>query len=281
MNPTYVIFDIDGCIADDRHRRPLIKTDPDLDPDERYAAYHAQCWADQPMNTDVVDAAIRAGHTLLFITARPETEVVERETRNWLAKHLVPNGTIYVDMRPTDNHWHAPLLKGALLANTLHGLGIDINQIVSAYDDRLDVLRVYSAMGVQRCIQLDHNGVGEDFVQAAAPAHHEEAERCATHATAPSVPVLSVDEILQRAAATYRERNEAYGNQHQRFGSVIGSFFPNGVRLNSHEEFGRFADFTFCVAKLSRYSVNMESGGHKDSAHDLINFAAFLEQNSK
>ncbi len=79
------------------------------------------------------------------------------------------------------------------------------------------------------------------------------------------------------AAATFKQRNEVYGDQYLNFGSIMVAMFPNGITLKTAEEFSRFTLFFNCVGKLSRYSVNLDKGGHKDSAHDLSVYAAMLE----
>lgn len=85
------------------------------------------------------------------------------------------------------------------------------------------------------------------------------------------------DELLSEAAATFKQRNSVYGNQYLRFGSILEAMFPGGLTLETVDDFNRFTMFVNCLAKLSRYSVNLNRGGHKDSAHDLAVYAAMLE----
>jgi hypothetical protein len=85
--------------------------------------------------------------------------------------------------------------------------------------------------------------------------------------------------ILIDASETFKERNKLYGNAYKDFhGTAMTAFFPEGITLNTKADFNRFATFNAIVAKLGRYSNNWSQGGHKDSAHDIINFAAMLEE---
>lgn len=85
-----------------------------------------------------------------------------------------------------------------------------------------------------------------------------------------------VPEILRAAAATFEERNPAYGSSYKKFGAVLMALYPEGVTLSAPEEFERFGLLVMVVGKVQRYCAR--PNGHKDSAHDLINYAAMLEE---
>ena len=88
-----------------------------------------------------------------------------------------------------------------------------------------------------------------------------------------------VPSILLKAAETFRERGRVYGCAYKNYnGQVLKVLFPNGVKLETELDFNRYAALNAIVAKLGRYCNNWENGGHKDSAHDIINFAAMLEE---
>lgn len=94
----------------------------------------------------------------------------------------------------------------------------------------------------------------------------------------------SVDEIakiLSEAKATWDSRNAVYQDSYKQIEEVLGAFFPNGVTLKSAKDMSRYSTFCMCVGKLLRYSQVIEKTGHKDSAHDLINYAAILESKTK
>jgi len=86
-----------------------------------------------------------------------------------------------------------------------------------------------------------------------------------------------VVQSLDEASSLFQERNEEYGDGYKRIGKIVKEFFPEGVDLLEPEDYLRFQTFTNCVTKLNRYAQNFESGGHKDSSFDLINYAAILD----
>lgn len=87
-----------------------------------------------------------------------------------------------------------------------------------------------------------------------------------------------VPEILEEAAATYRQRNSLYGDNYKKFGQIMSILYPQWLMLSKEEDFNRLGIFVQCLSKLTRYAENLENGGHKDSAHDLCVYAAMLEE---
>lgn len=85
-------------------------------------------------------------------------------------------------------------------------------------------------------------------------------------------------DILDDMAATYRERNKLYGNNYKDFGKILAVMFPNGVTLNVPGDYNRFSLLSMVVAKMTRYALNFDRGGHLDSAHDAGVYAAMLEE---
>ncbi|KKM64274.1 hypothetical protein LCGC14_1502980 [marine sediment metagenome] len=87
---------------------------------------------------------------------------------------------------------------------------------------------------------------------------------------------MGVQEILMLAIAEYDLRDSTYGETWRRTGEVYAAMFPEGINLRSAEEFQRYQMFSLAFGKLIRYANNIASGGHEDSALDLINYAAML-----
>ena len=83
-------------------------------------------------------------------------------------------------------------------------------------------------------------------------------------------------EILEKASATFRERNVAYGDNYKRVGPVMMGLFPNGITLNSEKDFERWHLLELIIVKLTRYAVNFKRGGHADSLEDNIVYHAML-----
>ena len=82
-------------------------------------------------------------------------------------------------------------------------------------------------------------------------------------------------DILAEMADTYRERNKVYGDNYKRVGDVMMALFPEGVTINTKEQFNVWHLFELMVVKLTRFA---NSGlTHEDSIHDLAVYAAMVE----
>jgi hypothetical protein len=82
---------------------------------------------------------------------------------------------------------------------------------------------------------------------------------------------------LQRALETFDQRGSVYRDNHQRLGALLAALFPNGIEVTSPDEHERLALLSLIAIKLSRYAVEWNNGGHRDSIHDIIVYAAMLE----
>jgi hypothetical protein len=83
-------------------------------------------------------------------------------------------------------------------------------------------------------------------------------------------------EILREAAHTHEERYSVYGDNFLHFGKTMKGYFPEGITLNTEDDFVRFNLFIQIAGKLSRYAQNFSKGGHFDSVHDAIVYSAML-----
>lgn len=230
------IFDLDGCLADDRRRRPLLPAHGVSDPD--YDAYHADCGDDPVINADVVRGHQKAGHHLLFITARPEK--YSNDTLAWLHAKFYPLDQFSLLMRPNDDHTPSPTLKVSLFEedDEFHW-----GDVVAAYDDRSDILDAYAAKGVTNCRVL-------------------------------TFPAPTVPEIMRDMASTFEERNRVYGSNYKMVGPIMKILFPEGVPpevLHSDQ----FHLFELKIVKLSRFAISGLT--HIDSIHDDAVYSAMIE----
>lgn len=88
-----VIFDLDGTLADTRHRRPFLPFNPQGPAD--WIDYHSHCPDDPPIAGRIALARLLAEHhDIVIITARPATTIVMERTATWLAEHAVPYASI-------------------------------------------------------------------------------------------------------------------------------------------------------------------------------------------
>jgi len=83
-------------------------------------------------------------------------------------------------------------------------------------------------------------------------------------------------DILEEAAQTFREKNAIYGDNWRLVGKVMRGLFPNGLEIQSVEDWNRMHILLLLVVKMTRYAVNFEAG-HRDSIRDAIVYSAMLE----
>jgi hypothetical protein len=91
---------------------------------------------------------------------------------------------------------------------------------------------------------------------------------------------MKPDQLLTAAAATFAERSKLYGDNYKRFPTVFLSLFPGGVLppIKTAGDMSRLQLMMQITNKLTRYAENLTRGGHQDSAHDIIVYAAMLEE---
>lgn len=85
------------------------------------------------------------------------------------------------------------------------------------------------------------------------------------------------NEFLTAAADTFKERNAQYGDNWTMVGEVMKGLFPNGVTLNTTDDWNRMHILLLKLVKLTRYTVNWNKGGHADSIRDDTVYGAMLE----
>lgn len=83
---------------------------------------------------------------------------------------------------------------------------------------------------------------------------------------------------LEKAAQLFRDRNTTYKDSYKNVGLLLKALFPDGITLDSEEDFNRFAVVVMIAGKLDRYFSNYEEGGHQDSLADLSVYAAMLAE---
>ena len=90
----------------------------------------------------------------------------------------------------------------------------------------------------------------------------------------------TVPELLREGAATYEERQRVYGDNYKHYGTVMKGLFPNGLRIETEEDWNRLGIIHNCVTKLGCFAANI-SVPHSDSVHDLMVYAAMGEELSQ
>lgn len=158
----HVIFDLDGTLADNAHRLPLIVRvdcgcfhDSDCEkcggsgstvPD--WTAFTAACDKDSPIDKVIylLRGHFEAGHKVWIVTGRSDDG--RAKTIDWLHRWGVPHN--HLIMRKKGDHTPDHVLKRQWLND---GTLPARDSIVCAYEDRTRVVEMYREQGVL-CLQV-------------------------------------------------------------------------------------------------------------------------------
>jgi len=129
---TVAVFDIDGVVADVRHRLHH------LDGRKRWNAFFAAADADQllPEGAALV-AELAQEHEIVWLTGRPEW--LRRTTTDWLAAHDLPSGELF--LRPPGDYRPAPQYKVGVLRR------LAARGVAALIDDDDEVVRAAQRAG--------------------------------------------------------------------------------------------------------------------------------------
>lgn len=249
MKPV-IILDLDNCIADDGWRIPFINW-ATSDMDERYDIYHKLAPWDKPGPMPVVDID---AYRIAIFTARP---VWLRDlTMHWLIE-LFGRAPEFLLMRNNSDHRPSKFIKREQLSDLIHHHGIAKQQIISAYDDRLDVVEMYRECAIPAAVHAIHD------VCAMTPP------------SAMKVDATSVPAILRSGADTYEARNAVYGDNYKRVGEVMAALFPDGITLRTPEQYNLWHLFELAIVKMTRFTNSRFE--HVDSIHDMTVYTAMVQ----
>jgi hypothetical protein len=147
MRNKVIILDLDNCISDDLWRIKHIDWSTD-NMTARYHDYHSLAPFD-----DVANQHLWAGTAceIAVFTARPMMFMAAAE--EWLHRQRIDYFALM--MRPTDYHLPSDELKFDQLKQLLNS-GIDRRDIMAAYDDRPEVVRMYRRNGVAGELRYIH-----------------------------------------------------------------------------------------------------------------------------
>lgn len=136
-----VIFDMDGTLADNTHRRHHVETKP-----KNWPAFNAGIEHDAP-NVPIVDLArLFAASDLPVVVCTGRERRYESVTREWMARHDVPCAALY--MREDKDYRGDDIVKAELLA-AIRGDGFEPVLVV---DDRDRVVAMWRRAGLT-CLQ--------------------------------------------------------------------------------------------------------------------------------
>lgn len=141
-----VIFDLDNTIADDGWRIPRIEWSADS-PIVRYHNYHLLAAFDEVGNQELLEGLDVEDIDVYIFTARPM--IYQAITTEWLERKGILYKALF--MRPDEDHDKSVDLKKRQLFNLFANFDVQPSDIIAAYDDREDVVKMYQ----------DHNVAGK------------------------------------------------------------------------------------------------------------------------
>jgi hypothetical protein len=92
---------------------------------------------------------------------------------------------------------------------------------------------------------------------------------------------IKASDLLREGAEIYDKNNQIYGDAFVVVGRVMAELLPNGVKLQTEEDFRRFHLLEWTIGKLARYAANFARGGHADSIIDASVYCAMLAAEDK
>lgn len=137
----WVIFDLDGTLADVTHRVPLAEA-------KKWDEFNAACVRDTPRNAERRLATMvylhAPNHRIAICTGR--SEAVRKETEEWFVKNGIPYDELF--MRPIDDHRPDIVLKKEMAFTVMtRGEGI-----IFVVEDRDKVVAMWRELGIT-CFQ--------------------------------------------------------------------------------------------------------------------------------
>ena len=82
---------------------------------------------------------------------------------------------------------------------------------------------------------------------------------------------------LSELGSIYKDRNKTYGDNYKNFGKVMSGIFPNGLTVQTEDDFNRLGVFVQLIAKATRYG-NAFDKRHADSLDDTSVYAQMLRE---
>lgn len=157
IRPSVAVFDIDGVLADVRHRLHHVASRP-----KDWDAFFGAAPDDPPLTEGLgaVATADRAGHMVVYLTGRPER--CRAATLTWLDEHGLPAGQLF--MREDSDRRPARITKVAALRRLARRYRIE-----AFVDDDAAVVEAVRAAGfpVLHALWMEPSTSGSD----SAPDH--------------------------------------------------------------------------------------------------------------
>lgn len=144
------IFDIDGTLADCRHRLRFILPpaggiyDEELDWKPDWKSFYEQCPYDQPIE-DVCRVCRELGYPVIYITGRPQE--YREQTDKWITYNDLPGGLLF--MRQDGDHRPDYEYKREIYKKYIEGH----YNILGVFEDRTQCVDMWRELGLT-CFQV-------------------------------------------------------------------------------------------------------------------------------
>ncbi len=258
------IFDLDGCVADDRWRRGRI---PELaNKTTDYDEYNAGIKDDPVLarGAEILKAHLQEGDFIIFTTARPFRAA--KDTCEWIARHfqIMPNQDFIIMMRKDNDDRHTIEVKREFVEGFKSFAATSGRRILVAYDDRQDICLMYRDQCGLNTIWLNENGVQTlEAIPTAAPTEERKSD------------AQGAAGVLQRAASSLLEQQSIYGNYSALAAQTLETLFPKGANLRGPDDFKMFVTISRLVENVFKF---VNSGMHNAEAiREVLICAAYAE----
>ncbi len=133
-----IIFDLDGTLADGKHRLHLLPRD-NYGETSAWKQFNMACFDDAPIkdNIDLCNALNR-NYAVIILTGRSDD--AEKETRRWLQFHGVEFYQLI--MRSKNDNRKDIVIKEEVLRT------LGLNRILCAFDDSPSVIKHFRSLGI-------------------------------------------------------------------------------------------------------------------------------------
>ena len=150
------VFDIDGTLADNRHRQHLVPKGEDAKDDAKWKIFNDECPYDEPIDymVDILDSLYATrGVDIVFVTGRSES--CRKETMVWLDRNVIEMDYCELFMRPVGDCRPATHLKADLFSKVEERY-----HIKAAFEDQPLVAEYLTDEGYAMILVNSQNGIG-------------------------------------------------------------------------------------------------------------------------